>query len=537
MYTIVQRFEKKVLKFKDNNIVFNNTQKICNNWLQNSKEGSERAYLEHVLQHKLSGFSGHVFYANSVLNAISNYCKHRSGKKIVSLLWANWEFLRSLAVSDKDIIGEFSPERKKNDTLRYEKVDFCFCVSMENYLKVLLPIAQKLDDVNKKIAIITVEKAKKWIIKEKFPKNVTWIYLDDIIQDQDWFFYDDQVKKWEKKWKKEKKIIKKNMILYNPYIFIALRKRIYIIFSKMIPVVLLYGKVIERIVEQLQPEEMIVVRLRRVFDIVCEQIAKQKNIRTSLIIHGQIFENFQFFDSDGFFDTDIVYTWGAFQENILNAKAKYMQIGQCKNYGNVVWDNLFLKFASPKDELQNSICDSAEKKHVLLYLGQADSFPFFEMFIQSVISINNIIVLIKPHPYEDIEKYHQILRQYDIEARVFDRMFQNIDKLISMSDISYTYTSTTGINVMLNDKPLITLNLNNEKGIFLTENIMYSPIVSSKEELVRQTKRILIEKQYKDKILIGQREFLHSQMECNGTATVDIVNDLMERMQNDNKSY
>lgn len=520
----MQRYEKKMVGHSDVQTVFRNTLKVCGSWLNNVRGIDNTRKMEHILQHRLSGFSGHIFYANTILNGIENHYCNRTYRILLSIAWGIWEYLRSLLATKENIIGEFSLSLDKPFGEHTAKTDFCFVVSMENYLKVLVPVINSLITNGKSVAVITIYDARSWNAVNEVSDEVNWIYFEESISESDKKYYGENIQFFKKKWYKDRIIVKKNIKHFSPYVFLAAKRRIQVIFSLMIPRVLLYEKVFSRLIEQLHPQEVIVVRLRRAFDICGAEVAKEKGIRTSLIIHGQIFSNYKFFESDGFFDTDTIYTWGKFQEEIIKAKQKYFSIGECKNFGNPLWDKLFRNYKVDKER------DSEQKnwnQRILLYMGQSDSFSFFEKFIIAVEKLDHIFLLVKPHPYENIGTYKSVLDRYQIKAEIFDAKYDDIDALIRRSDIAFTYTSTTGINIMLNQIPLVTLNFNKERDIFLTEKIPNSPIAESEEDLIFIAQNILDDMEYRKKILKGQQDFMEQQLECDGTAVDKIVFDLL----------
>ena len=522
----MQEYEKKIAKYSEKQIVFSKTLELCNNWLKGIDSIIDISRIEHIIQHKLSGYSGHIFYVNTLLNGMEKYYNNSLIKKIAFFVWGKWEYLRSLRIKSEDIIGEFKFSLDKPFVSRTYKTDYCFVVSMENYLRVLVPIVNSLVLNEKRVTIITISDSRLWKVIDEFSEKVNWIYFEESVLNDDKEQYKADLKKFRKSWEKEKIIVKRNVNIVSPYIFFAIKRRLQVIYSIMIPRVMLYERVFTRLFEQMKPEGLIVVRLRRTFDITAVEVAKSKGIKTSLLIHGQIFDNYKFFDSDGFFDTDVVYTWGRFQEEILKFKQQYMQIGVCKNYGNPMWDKLFEK----NNKVRNITIDNKNsKKRMLLYMGQNDSFSFFKKFILTVEKMENIVVLVKPHPYENIDKYNEVTERSVAEVEMIDSKFSDIDMLISMSDIAYTYTSTVGLNILLNNVPLVTLNFNKERDVFLTEKIQGAPIVESVEELSFVTQRILSEPNYRQEIIKGQQDFLNFQLECSGMATNRIVSDLLGR--------
>lgn len=526
MSSLMQWYEKKMTEISDSQIVFKQTFNVCSSWLNDVQSINDAHEMEHILHHRLSGFSGHIFYVHTILNGIEKCYRNKIGRVISSIIWGKWECLRSLFVTKENIIGEFSLSLDKPYKIQTKKTDFCFVVSMENYLKVLIPIINSLIANDKNVAVITIYDARSWDAVNKVSDKVDWIYLEESILESDKKHYEENIKILRKKWYKDRIIIKKNIKKSSAFVFLAVKRRIQVIYLLMFPRVFLYETVFARLLEQLHPQELIAVRLRRAFDICGVEVAKEKGIKTSLIIHGQIFSNYKFYESDGFFDTDTIYTWGKFQEEIIKSKQKYFSTGKCKNFGNPLWDKLFRdyqverKFAPERGNAN---------QRILLYMGQSDSFSFFEKFIMALGKIDNTLLVVKPHPYENSTSYKNVADKYQIEAEIIDANYNDIDVLIRKSDIAYTYTSTTGINIMLNQIPLVTLNFNKESDIFLTEKIPTSPIAESIEELFFITKNILDDNEYREKIIKDQQEFIEQRLECGGMAVNKIVCDLLRK--------
>lgn len=530
MGKIVKSYENKIKPFANLSVVLDDTLNLCLNWLNDVKENEDLSRINNAIHHRLFGYSGHMFYINTILNAINNYYTNKKKSKyitnFISYSFVYLEFVRSLFESDVKIIGEFNLI-KGNYITKLEKADYLFIVSMENYLLPLIPVTEKLMVMGKKICIVTIKEAKKWALMHKITSNVSILYFEDIITTMEWETYQNSIRENNLEWSSIKKIIKKNVYEQNKYAYIALKRRLKVLFCFMLARTNLYYSVFDRIIEAVAPDKVICVRLRRAFDISGIQIAKSKNISTAMIIHGQISSSPLFYDSDGYFDVDCIYTWGKLQQDIIQSKTKYLGVGECRNYGNPYWDKLYLASRNINGSLNIRKLLFPEKiKYILLYLGQADSFHFFASFIKSFEATDDLGIIVKPHPYENSDKYSKILNKSNISFKIITDEYELSD-IINVCDIAYTYTSTTGINVILENKPLIILNFQHEKGIFFCGDSTDIVITENPEEMKNFTIKLLTDTEFSNTIIKAQSNFIKDRIVCNGNATINIVNDLI----------
>lgn len=187
--------------------------------------------------------------------------------------------------------------------------------------------------------------------------------------------------------------------------------------------------------------------------------------------------------------------------------------------------------------------ESQKDRQIVLFLPDASDIHQFistKTYRQTIYDTINscrqlpeVQLVIKPHPYEDHEIYGSILEKLDYDALIYKG--SNLHDLIRASDVVITGISTTGLETLILNKPLIIVCAKSE---YFPSDWEYIPYISSgvafgvnnMEDLPRTITTALYNSQERDKLTANRAKFLYNHIYLQDGKASQRVADLILEM-------
>ncbi|MBW2974485.1 UDP-N-acetylglucosamine 2-epimerase [Candidatus Woesearchaeota archaeon] len=207
--------------------------------------------------------------------------------------------------------------------------------------------------------------------------------------------------------------------------------------------------------------------------------SKKYGIKTLFVMHGSFGIDYSVYS----LKSDKIVVYGKhYKDLLIRMKTEGNKIVV---EGNPSWDYLAKK-RFDKEKIMSELKIPGGKKIVLLAtvhipIDLRDGLAYSA--VRSMARLKDYFLIIKLHPEEKPDFYRELLRKYNLEAKIISDI-NLLHPLISISDLVIISNSTVGLEALILDKPLIDVNL--------TPNDYYQDYVVSKVALgVRDEKYML----------------------------------------------
>ena len=177
---------------------------------------------------------------------------------------------------------------------------------------------------------------------------------------------------------------------------------------------------------------------------------------------------------------DITAVYGFYEYNLLIANSNYLEenvvitgsqrYDQFPSFDHISLKNdFFIKYGINSN---NKIILWTTQSHALLY---NENFINYDTVFNAINGINNVLLIIKPHPGEGT-KYLKMIEffknRYPIQC-IVETSNANTDELLSICDLLVTKHSMTGLEAIALNKPVIVLNLSGfpDVGDYVKEGV------------------------------------------------------------------
>ncbi len=132
---------------------------------------------------------------------------------------------------------------------------------------------------------------------------------------------------------------------------------------------------------------------------------------------------------------------------------------------------------------------------------------FVSTLLKNITNLSSVEIIIKPHPREDGNYYSRFLRR-GVSFRLLSKRDDTYEALYAC-DVLITFSSTTGLEAMIMDKPVVVINLTGEP-----EGIPYVKSgaaigVHKEEDLVPAIKGTLYNKEVRKKLAEARKKFVY----------------------------
>lgn len=220
------------------------------------------------------------------------------------------------------------------------------------------------------------------------------------------------------------------------------------VFESLIPEAYLHLRVLDNIFDQLDVNNVITIRNRRIFDRAVNLKSYELNKENYILLHSNIGNTSKFVNEMGHFKyIKNAFVWNKYQSDMIK-KSKYNDIQNYYTYGSPLFDSIKI----------NNNHFSKNNKNIFIPGG---TIPLNKKLIFSLVNkkfINNKYnIIIKYHPNDNSDKFLTLQNQKNI--KLFDK-FENINNLIAQSKLVITDLSEASILAMIMNKPVFFISLN-----------------------------------------------------------------------------
>lgn len=238
---------------------------------------------------------------------------------------------------------------------------------------------------------------------------------------------------------------------------------------------LIYLNISEKIINILTPKLIVLVGERKRFHENLIYMAKQKKIPVFAVQHGIISSRHNAYilkdKKIRIFLPNLTFVYGKYYKELLTTKSVYNP-SEVKVTGSPRYDSLFYadKIYSKKDfkkryniPLHNKIVLWTTQCHSRL-VDDGENLLNFETVFNAISEMKNITLIVKQHQNEP-EKYTQMIKKsqkmFDANILLVPKNSDTFEQLY-VSDVMITRDSTTALEAVALDKPVLILNLGNK---------------------------------------------------------------------------
>jgi UDP-N-acetylglucosamine 2-epimerase len=152
------------------------------------------------------------------------------------------------------------------------------------------------------------------------------------------------------------------------------------------------------------------------------------------------------------------------------------------------------------------------KKKIIFFAAQIPESPWIEKelpVLEQLKKFKDAIVLIKPHPRGDSQKYVEITKKIGLNAILLNENLQPYEAILA-SDLVVSLPSTIITEAAILGRPSVILNLNKEDIQIPWEKSGVSLVVSSKQEIYSTIKKALLSSGARSKMKMARKKFVYA---------------------------
>jgi UDP-N-acetylglucosamine 2-epimerase len=197
-------------------------------------------------------------------------------------------------------------------------------------------------------------------------------------------------------------------------------------------------------------------------------------------------------------------------------------------------------FNRDKDKDARVLADNGidSSKKIIVFATQHSVIEMEEMLIgviKAILKMQNVLLVVKVHPAEDITFYQAIAEKFH-DSRIHIVKTIDLYALISNCQLFITQFSTTALEAMMLDKPVITINLSGKPVTVPYAEEGASLGVYKYEDIEPAILKALNDKEIRNKLKAGRYKFVREWAgEPDGKASQRIV-DLMKKLIQDSRN-
>jgi len=292
------------------------------------------------------------------------------------------------------------------------------------------------------------------------------------------------------------------------------------------PEMIRYIEIINNMLSIERPRLLVVMNEITTLGNIAVHIAKQKNIKTLCIQHGTVCDASDFTPVY----VDKLAVWGD------NPKEAFMKKGvpteKIVITGAPQFDDLALRNIDLKGkELKKIGIKSGKKIIVLATQPVPDMEQITEALSKVVKTIPETQLVIKTHPCEySIKKYLKIAKKQGLDDAILTGKY--LHPLLNRCDVLVTSSSTVGMEAMILNKSVITVNFTNIPDLMPYAEEGAAIGVYEKKKLMKAVKSVLYDKKIRDKLIKKGKEFIYRECyKMDGKAServADFINNIIK---------
>lgn len=435
-------------------------------------------------------------------NLIGKACKffaEREGFKIRSMVSIG-DLVRFLPVPrrQKRLQSISSPPNKKN-----HKRKILVPINLFRDINDIMPWIREMKDDNE---VLVVGLDMKWE-KNYREKGINYQFFWGYIDRQTAKAINHGIKNLPAKWSKLKSIVgfNESIIYCGLSVWSLLEPRIAYLFQFRFAELIEYAETFSRIVDVEKPDIIVTTGDRSDFVKIILSIGRNMGIPTLIVQHGAVEDHPVY----GPIYADKMAVTGEAMKNVLIKRG--VDPEQLVITGQPRYDNLFKKSFN-KEKLLRELGISADKKIIVL-TTQPVSNEENELLLSAVTAAMKELpeaeLIIKLHPDEKHKWYQRVINNLNCKAVIVKDT--DIFELLNACEVMITLYSTTALEAMILDKPVITINLMN-----MPERMPYAESgaaigVYRAEDIAPAVKRAMYDEETKKKLEAGRKKFVYEQ--------------------------
>jgi len=380
----------------------------------------------------------------------------------------------------------------------------------------LARITKKLDELGVPVLVLTNTKTYKQKYHElKNLKNCKFIVLDYELKSMSW----DTYLKARRKSKKQLKMILKNV---DDEIILKMLK----LYKDYLELMLTVGNIYEKIYTVLFSKIKPTIIIANGFSGALLKVTKNMKIKRIMIQHGTQWGD----DTPGVTpDVDELIIWGEFwKENFrkkMSPKAKLVPLG-CPRFDEMLeWRSL-----EKSDSFYNKL-GIDKNKATIVFLSNTHGFRGEGFWIEIFRGLEELLnrhgdkinLIVKLHPQESKELYLKTLKQTTLDKIRFIKNEVHLYELFLHTDIAITAGSTSMLEAMAFDIPVIQVNFTDDPEIIDFYKYGGGILIKNKKEFISIILKLLYDRNYKKQIIERQRKFIRSCLTNLGHATDKVI--------------
>jgi len=288
------------------------------------------------------------------------------------------------------------------------------------------------------------------------------------------------------------------------------------------PEMIRYIEIINNMLSIEKPKLLVVMNEITTIGNIAVHLAKQKRIKTLCIQHGTVGDASDFTPVYA----DKLAVWGD------TPKQAFIKKGVPEDMititGAPQFDNLALKNIDFKEKELKKIGIKSGKKIIVLATQPVPDMEEITDALSKVIKqIPGTQLVIKTHPCEySTKKYIEIAKKQGLDDAVLTKEY--LHPLLNKCIILVTSSSTTAMEAMVLDKPVITINLTGQPDLMPYAKEGAAIGVYKKEDIIKAVKSVLEDQKIRKKLAKKAKLFVYDQCyKMDGKASnriIDLIN-------------
>jgi UDP-N-acetylglucosamine 2-epimerase len=276
-----------------------------------------------------------------------------------------------------------------------------------------------------------------------------------------------------------------------------LKDELYSIIKKELPYLLRKMEIAETLFDDLSPDIVLIGDDRSEVTRAGILPAKQRNIPVFEIQHGLYNQPKLMFN----LISDKICVWGEYTKKILleaGISPEDIEITGSPYYDNLANINIQSKSGKP----YKTLLFATQPTNIKVNLKIVDKIGTF------MNKSEEFKLIIKPHPLENKDIYQDFSKKFPNKVFIKD-INDDITKLLINSDILLLESSTVGLEAALLEKPIIGINFNNNKSVYISGNVAVE--VTNIRDLINSIIEIANNEELNKKLSEARSKFVYEQ--------------------------
>lgn len=377
--------------------------------------------------------------------------------------------------------------------------------------------------------IMVVGIAKGWE-KNYHEMGINYRFLWDYIDKQTAVTINHRIKSLPTRWRRLKTMaeIKESIRYHGISFWNFLEPRIAYLFLFRFAELIEYAETFTRIIEVEKPDIIVTTGDRNDFVKIICSIGRKMGIPTLIVQHGVVDDHPVY----GPIYADKMAVTGEAMKNALIKRG--VSAEQLVITGQPRYDKL-LKMTFNRGKTCRELGISEKKNLIVLTtqpVSNEENYQLLSAVSEAMKGFPDTELVIKLHPDENLKWYQQVINSLNCKAVIVRDI--DIFELLNACDMMMTLFSTTALEAMILDKPVITINLMN-----MPDRIPYAKSgaaigVYREEDLAPAIKRAMYDEETRKKLETGRKKFVYEQAYLVDGKASSRVADLIKIMAKDN---